>query len=346
MQNKKVLVGVSGGVDSTVCVNLLQEQGYEVVGAVIRFSPAHAKAVQDAETVAQQLGIALYIIDAEDLFAKEVVAPFCKSYCAGKTPNPCVICNPLVKFSVLLNKADELGIAFIATGHYARIAEKDGIFYPQQAASIARDQSYMLYRLPQRILSRLLLPLGGFEKETIRKIATEHEYASANAPDSQEICFIPDGNYPAYIEALGYKGLQGNFIAPNGEVLGPHKGVLHYTIGQRRGLHIALGQPVFVKRIEENGDISLGFSGEEFYRRITLDDVVTTSGASLTENTVYTVKIRSAAKPVPCTVTNTANGEVFLIFDEPVRAPAPGQSAVLYQEDLVVGGGFIHNIFL
>ena len=345
MNSKKVLVGISGGVDSTFCAHYLQEQGYIIEGAVINFSEMHADAVETAKTACEQLGIPLHIIDAKEDFKHDVIEPFCKSYCNGTTPNPCIYCNPLVKFKLLCEKADELSIPYIATGHYARTQEKDGLFFVRQALSIERDQSYMLYRLQQNVLSRLILPVGEFEKTTVRKATFEAGYTNANAPDSQEICFIKGEEYATYIEGLGYSGLQGNFIAPNGEIIGEHKGVLHYTIGQRRGLHVALGKPVFVKSIESNGDILLGYAGDEFYNSVSLIDFVATDENMLLNDKKCMVKVRSAARPAPCAIQTDESGIITLIFDEPVRAPAPGQSAVLYDGELVVGGGIIHTAY-
>lgn len=339
----RVLVGMSGGVDSSVCVNILREQGFAVEGAVIRFSPAHDKAVAEAAAVAAQLDVPLRVLDCEARFREAVIAPFCESYCHGQTPNPCVVCNPRVKFSALLAAADEDNIPYIATGHYARISQENGHFAVQQAVSAARDQSYMLYRLPQEVLSRLCLPLGEFEKPDIREMARDAKLACADAPDSQEICFIPDGDYAAYIKQHGYTGLNGNFIAPDGRCLGPHKGVIHYTVGQRKGLGLSLNQPAFVRRITESGDIELGFAGSEFYRGVTLTDVVFAAVPFAVGDT-YTVKVRSVAHPVGCTVTAIGDRTLTLAFDEPARAPAPGQSAVLYRGDLVAGGGFIDRL--
>lgn len=208
---EKVLVGLSGGVDSSVCIQILKDQGFDVSAAVIRFSDAHDKAVEAAHKVAAQLNVFCYDIDASAEFERLVVDPFCRSYCQGETPNPCVLCNPGVKFRLLAQKADELGIRFIATGHYARVEEQDdGSYAVAKAESAARDQSYMLYRLDQDILSRLVLPLGEFEKQDIREIAQAMGLASADAPDSQEICFIPEGDYAAFIRDRGMESPAGN----------------------------------------------------------------------------------------------------------------------------------------
>lgn len=338
----KVLVGMSGGVDSSVCVRILQDQGFEVEGLVLEFSPAHKPAVEAALAAAKKLGIPLHVRKCYEEFEKEVIEPFCNEYCAGVTPSPCIRCNPAVKFKLLAAAAEEMGIEFIATGHYARVEEgDDGAYRIACAESRSRDQSYMLYRLPQEILAKLILPLGEFEKEDVRTIAMESKLPCADTPDSQEICFIPDGNYPEYISARGCSGKAGRFIGPDGQDLGEHQGVLHYTIGQRRGLNLALGKPVFVKRILENGDIQLAWAGDEFYTALTLQDVLTADGKPL--NGEYEVKIRSAAKPVSCTV-NTGAGTVTVTFPEPVRAPAPGQSAVFYRSGVVMGGGIIQDM--
>ena len=207
----KVLIGMSGGVDSSVAVRILQEQGFAVEGAVIRFSPAHDGAVEAAKASAETLQIPLHVIDAEQAFEAHVILPFCESYCAGRTPNPCISCNPMVKFQLLSQKAAELGCRFIATGHYARVeVDEKGISRIAIPESAARDQSYMLYRLPQAILSQLVLPLGEFEKDDIREMARDLHLACADAPDSMEICFIPDGDYSAYIRARGFVPKSGN----------------------------------------------------------------------------------------------------------------------------------------
>ena len=333
----KVLMGMSGGVDSSVAVRILQEQGFSVQGAVIRFSPAHNAAVDAAKASAETLQIPLHVIDAEQAFEQYVILPFCENYCAGRTPNPCIMCNPLVKFQLLAEKAAELGCKFIATGHYARVeVDENGTSRIAVPESAARDQSYMLYRLPQEILSKLVLPLGEFEKDDIREMARELHLACADAPDSMEICFIPDGDYSSYIRARGFTPKAGRFIGPQGEDLGAHAGVDHYTVGQRKGLGIAAGRPLFVKAILENGDIQLAETGQEYSSRIRLTDLITPDALPLPAGE-YLVKIRSAAKPAPCVYNG--NGEID--FPEPVRAPAPGQSAVLYRDGLVYGGGII-----
>lgn len=337
----KILVALSGGVDSSVCIRILRDQGFDVQAVVIRFSPAHDKAVAAATEVAKQLQVPLTVEDCQPLFEQAVIRPFCDGYCTGVTPSPCVLCNPLVKFRTLANVADRLGIHYLATGHYARVSEENGIYHVQKALSKERDQSYMLYGLPQDILSRLCLPVGEFEKPDIRAMAAEAGLASADAPDSQEICFIPDGDYAGFIALRGLAAKQGRFIGPDGEDLGPHKGVLHYTVGQRKGLHIAYGKPVFVKRIRENGDVILALAGDEFYRGVILKDIVTTDGRPFVMGDAYEVKVRSRAVPAPCTIESADSETVVVRFDEPQRAPAPGQSAVLYRGDLVMGGGVI-----
>ena len=333
----KVLMGMSGGVDSSVAVRILQEQGFAVQGAVIRFSPAHDATVEAARQAADALGVELHVIDASELFEQQVVTPFCESYCEGRTPNPCILCNPGVKFRLLAEKADELGCPYIASGHYARVELcEDGLCRLCVPESAARDQTYMLYRLPQDILCRLVLPLGEFEKDDVREIARDIGLSCADAPDSMEICFIPDGDYSGFIRARGLTPKEGRFIGPDGEDLGPHAGVDHYTVGQRKGLGLAAGRPLFVKAILPGGDVQLAESGEEYSTRLTLSGIVTPDGKPLAGGD-YRVKIRSAAKAVPCQF----DGDHTVTFPEPVRAPAPGQSAVFYRGGFVFGGGFI-----
>jgi len=341
LENKKILVGVSGGVDSSVCVDLLKKQGFEVYGAVINFNDHSESAIEDAHKVCAHLDIPICVIDARDSFEKNVVEPFCKNYISGRTPNPCVVCNPLVKMKSLYDKADEMGIFNIATGHYAQIVENDGISYVKKATNPAKDQSYMLYRLPQDILKRLVLPLGQYEKPEIRAMAQELELFNADKPDSQEICFIPDGNHGQFIEARGYKIKKGFFISPEGKKLTQHKGIHNYTIGQRKGLNIALGKPVFVKEICENGNILLGYAGEEFFDGVKLENPVYTNGKPLNAGDEFVVKIRSAAKGDTAVIEYSDENTIVLRFPTPVRAAAKGQSAVIYKDDIVVGGGFI-----
>ena len=335
----KVLMGMSGGVDSSVAVRILQEQGFAVQGAVIRFSPAHDAAVEAARQAADALSVELHVIDASELFEQQVVTPFFDSYCEGRTPNPCILCNPVVKFRLLAEKADELGCPYIASGHYARVELcEDGLCRLCVPESAARDQTYMLYRLPQDILRRLVLPLGEFEKDDVREIARDIGLSCADAPDSMEICFIPDGDYSGFIRARGLTPKEGRFIGPDGEDLGPHAGVDHYTVGQRKGLGLAAGRPLFVKAILPGGDVQLAESGEEYSTRLTLSGIVTPDGKPLAGGD-YRVKIRSAAKAVPCQF----DGDHTVTFPEPVRAPAPGQSAVFYRGGFVFGGGFIET---
>lgn len=339
----KVLVGVSGGVDSSVCIDLLQKQGLEVEGVVIRFSPSSDEAVEDARKVCEKLGIKLHVADAQEAFKKYVIAPFCENYVNGMTPNPCIVCNPNVKFAALIAKADELGIGYIATGHYAQVEKANDFYYVKKAVSAAKDQSYMLYRLGQDVLSRLLLPIGSYEKPDIRTMAGDIGLFNADKPDSQEICFIPDGNHGRFIENLGYKTKYGWFISPEGKKIKKHNGVHNYTVGQRKHLGIALGKPAFVKEIQENGNILLGYAGDEFFTSVELSSPVYTEGRPLNDGDVFTVKIRSAAKGDQAKVTYSDNEKVVLEFPQPVRAAAKGQSVVIYNNDYVVGGGFIRK---
>ncbi len=341
--DKKILVGISGGVDSAVCCKLLAQEGYSVSGLYCIMSDAHLNGITLAETTAKELGIPFYSIDLRERFNEIVIQPFINAYCEGKTPNPCVVCNPGVKFDALLKKADELGIDKIATGHYARITEfEDGACALQKSIDHARDQSYMLYRLDQQVLSRLVLPLGTYQKDEIRNIAQRSSLSSANLDDSQEICFIPDDDYPEFIHQNKRFGKSGVFISPTGEALTPHLGVEYYTVGQRKGLGISLGHPVFIKRILDNGDIELAYSGGEYASSVRLSDVVINPHYTPDNSRNLTVKLRSMSRAVPATLVQTDH-EFKLLFDSPQRAPAPGQSAVLYQDDILFGGGFIKD---
>ncbi len=343
---KIVLLGLSGGVDSSLCAKLLQDAGYEVIAAYLDLSPAHSNAIDKARQVAEDLKIEFMVIREHDLFLKEVITPFCHSYRDGKTPNPCIICNPTVKFKLLYEKAKELGCSYIATGHYANTEERDGIFYIKKATDLKKDQSYMLYRLPQEILSMLKTPLNSLTKEQVRKLAENGQISSANTPDSQEICFVPDNDYKAYVDSFNKGTKQGYFVSPEGARFAKHKGITHYTQGQRKGLGVALGQPVFVKKIDPvSGDIFLVYKGDELSNGCFISDIVSFGDELFDERNSLSVKIRSVAKPVPCKFVQCDNGNGKLVFDTPQHAAANGQSAVIYCGDRVVGGGIIYDSF-
>ncbi len=335
---------MSGGVDSCVAAKLLKDEGHDVRCVFFVMSDAHVPQIAAARAASGALSLPFEALDLRGEFGG-VIDYFCREYCAGRTPNPCVVCNPTVKFKALCDAADAAGSDLIATGHYARVEKKDGVYVLRRAECVERDQSYMLYSLSQAQLARLVLPLGGRTKAAVRDIADAAALPCAAAPDSQEICFIPDGDYPAYIAARGYAGKKGNFIAPDGRALGPHKGVEHYTVGQRRGLHVSLGAPVFVKEITAGGDILLGFSGDEYSAGVRVARAAVNPAFSLGDGGAFSVKLRSMAQPAGCRVEGF-DGESFrLVFDEPQRAPAPGQAAVLYHGEYLVGGGVIEACF-
>lgn len=348
MSTKRVLVAVSGGVDSAVAVHLLRQQGYEVEGIILEFSPVHKAAVEQAKVVAEQLGIRLHVRECHREFEQNVILPFCREYKAGRTPNPCILCNPSTKFGLICQAAKEMGFDFIATGHYARIDHQaDGTAVLQKSSCLERDQSYMLYRLSQEQLAMLLLPLEGLEKPQVREIARQLGLVCADAPDSQEICWLPDGDYAAFIEQTLGKSEPGDFVSPDGQVCGRHKGLLHYTVGQRKHLGVALGYPVFIKEIDpEQNRIYLARTGEEYAGGVLLTDCVIQPNPWLNagqKTAPVLVKVRSRAPDAPATVTLLGDGRAQVVFDAPQRAPAPGQSCVIYRGAAVLGGGFIQR---
>ncbi len=338
---RQVLVALSGGVDSSVCVRLLQQEGYQVQAVVIDFSPAHAKVVAEAQRMADFLRVPLHVVQCHEAFRANVIEPFSKAYLQGRTPNPCILCNPSTKFRFLLETADQLGIRWVATGHYAGLERSEGRTLLKKADCLERDQSYMLYRLDQEQLSRLLLPLQGLPKAQVRELAAQWGLPCAQSPDSQEICFVPDGDYAAYIESHYGVSPPGPFYAPDGTVCGTHRGILHYTVGQRKGLGIALGRPVFIRKMDpQTNAIYLADAGGEFSRELRLTGCRWIPFDTLEEPMEVTAKVRSMAKEAPASIFPCEEG-VRVIFQEPQRAPAPGQSCVFYQGDVVVGGGLI-----
>ncbi|MBR5485419.1 MAG: tRNA 2-thiouridine(34) synthase MnmA [Oscillospiraceae bacterium] len=348
---KSVLVALSGGVDSSTCVHLLKSQGYHVEAVVMEFSAEHAQAVNDAKIVADSLGIKLHVVRCHEEFKKNVVDYFAMDYLSGRTPNPCIVCNPTTKFEQLNKRRVELGFDFMATGHYADVVwldTEDGkSAFLKKAELTGKDQSYMLYRLSQEVLAHMIFPLNTFEKTKVREIAQQAGIPTANKPDSQEVCFIPDNDYANFITCNYGKSKKGRFISPDGADVGANEGILNYTIGQRKGLGIALGYPVFVKKIDaQSGNVYLGRKGEEYSQGVTLTGCVMTNHPIVKKGEFEAgVKIRSMAKEAPVKVKKLDKDEWQIIFNEPQRAAAPGQSCVIYSDDIVVGGGFIKEAF-
>lgn len=337
------LVGISGGLDSTLAAASLLEAGHRVSGAVLRFSD-HTD-LGSARVAASELGIPLHEIDCRERFEKVVKDYFAQSYFLGRTPNPCVVCNRHVKIALLCDLAKELGCDKVITGHYARIVTtEDGRYAVEMGKDRKKDQSYMLWGLSQEQLSLLEFPLADTKKDELRKKAEEQNFSAAKAGESMDICFLPDGNYAEFVQDRLGKSPEGNFVDKNGRVLGRHKGIVHYTVGQRKGLGIALGQPAFVSKIDPKANtVTLVFAGDEYADEMTVGHLnfQSVKDESALKNTPLFVKIRYAAPPVPCTVS-FENDVAKVRFPTPVRAVTPGQSAVFYDENnTVVFGGFI-----
>lgn len=346
---EKVVVGMSGGVDSSVAALLLKRAGYEVLGVTMRHFDGMAETEADARSVAQMLDIPWRAVDFKETFRREVEDYFVREYLRGQTPNPCVMCNYAVKWQALLEYAKTQGAGLVATGHYARLVRLgNGRISVANAASSAKDQTYALYRLTQEQLFRTLMPVGEFSKEEVRQMAQEAGLLVAHKRDSQEICFIPDHDYAAFIRKyLGEENASpalrpGNFVNRKGEVLGRHAGIVHYTIGQRRGLNLAMGRPVFVTQIRpETNEVVIGEESELFVTRLFCSRVNLMGESSLEGKRRLTGKIRYAHKGAPCTVRMVEEDLLECVFDEPVRAVTPGQSAVFYEDGHIFGGGII-----
>ncbi len=353
--SKRVLVGMSGGVDSSMAVSLLLEQGYTVEGATLRLcdesvigSAASPEAEDDARAVAERLGIPHRVWDYRPLFRDTVMADFAAVYAAGDTPNPCIVCNRCVKFGRMLDEALEAGFDAIATGHYVRSVwdGECGRWLLKKAADPARDQSYVLYMLTQFQLAHTLFPLGDYDKPTLRRMATERGLVTANRPDSQDICFVPDGDYLTFLQdKMNVPCTAGPFIDEDGAVLGTHRGVAAYTIGQRKGLGLAFGEPRFVvAKSAADNTVTLGKSEALFSDELIATRVNWIAVDTLREPMRVTARTRYHQTEAVATVEPYGDGSFRLRFDQPQRALTTGQAVVLYQGDTVVGGGTIAQV--
>lgn len=357
MSGKKVVVGLSGGVDSSVAAYLLKKQGYDVIGVTMQiwqeedneFQEENGgccglSAVDDARRVAQILDIPYYVMNFRKEFKEKVIDYFNQEYLEGRTPNPCIACNRYVKWESLLQRSLSIGAEYIATGHYARVVQlENGRYTLRRSATLAKDQTYALYNLTQEQLRRTLMPVGEYTKEEVRAIAEKINLRIANKPDSQDICFVPDGDYASYIEEeAGVKVPEGDFVLTDGTVIGRHKGITHYTVGQRKGLGLALGYPAFVLEIRPTtNEVVIGTREESMTTQLRARNLNFMAIEDLTEPLHVFTKIRYNHKGAWCTIEKTGEDEVVCTFDEPQRAVTPGQAVVFYDGEYVLGGGTI-----
>ena len=350
MEKKRVVVGMSGGVDSSVAAYLLKEQGYEVIGVTMQIWKEEESeccglsAIEDARRVASDLGIPYYVMNFRKEFKENVVDYFIDEYLHGRTPNPCIACNRYVKWQSLLQRSRDIGADYIATGHYARIEQlPNGRYSLRQSATLAKDQTYALYNLTQDQLKHTLMPVGEYTKDEIRELAEKAQLRVANKPDSQDICFVPDGDYASFIEeSLDTKLPTGNFVTMDGKVLGRHKGITHYTVGQRKGLGLALGYPAFVIEIRpETNEVVIGTNEDSMSYYVRANKLNFMSIEDLDGELRVWAKIRYNHKGAWCTIKKTGEDEVLCTFEERQRAITPGQAVVFYDGAYVLGGGTI-----
>lgn len=351
---KKAIIAMSGGVDSSVAAFLMKEKGFDCIGATMKLydnedinvsdekTCCSADDVEDARSVAAKLSMPFYVFNFKSEFKEKVIDKFVSDYENGATPNPCIECNRYLKFEKFYQRMEELQFDYLVTGHYAKIEEKDGWFYLKKAVDNTKDQSYVLYSLSQSQLSHILFPLGEFSKNEIREIAEKEGFLNARKKDSQDICFVPDGDYVSFIERYsGKKYPEGDFVDINGNVIGRHQGIIRYTNGQRKGLGVAFGRPMYVagKDIEKN-TVTLCTNEELFSKELIADNF-----NWLVPNPEKVIKcmarVRYNMKEQPATVYQLDDGRVKIVFDELQRAITKGQAAVLYDDDIVVGGGTI-----
>lgn len=358
---KRVLVAMSGGVDSSVAAILLAGMGYELVGITMKvwdYAGSGVKgketgccsldSVNDARNLATRMGFPHYVMDLRDIFREKIISNFIDEYLSGRTPNPCVLCNSLVKWEALLKKADQLGCTYIATGHYAGIREEDGRYIVSRGVDRLKDQSYVLWGISQKNLSRTILPLGGYTKAKIRQIASDNGFDNlANKNESFEICFIPDDDYRGFLKR-SRQGIEeelagGDIVDKEGKVLGKHKGYPFYTIGQRKGLDVAMGVPAYVTRINpDTNTITLGFREDVMSSEALVKNINMMKYVGLPEQGMEALgKVRYHDRGTACVIKPFGNNAVIVSFKQPVSAITPGQSAVFYDGDDIILGGII-----
>ncbi|HEY3294435.1 MAG TPA: tRNA 2-thiouridine(34) synthase MnmA [bacterium] len=356
-----VAVAMSGGVDSSVAAALLKQQGYDVVGVTMHlWTDAKGEEMslnrasgccsitmaQDAAAVAHRMGFRHYVMDLSNEFHGSVVRNFAQEYLAGRTPNPCVRCNSFVKWQTLIERARKMGCEYLATGHYARVARKDGRVQLRTALYGEKDQSYALWGLSQESLARTVFPLGELTKPQVRQIAAELGLATADKPESQDICFVPDDDYRRFLKDNFAEELKvihrGEIVGPEGKVLGYHDGITNFTVGQRKGMGISADRPLYIKRIDPVANrIHVGYEDECFARAALVHDVNWVSIGEPSDGVACAVKVRYRDVPHTARVIPLPGGRARIEFDQPVRAVTPGQSAVFYDDELVLGGGVI-----